>query len=192
MITKSLHDATLVLNDTQWLFIEGFEIGQGGGYSNGCFGFKQLGEYDIETLYHEVAHTIEFFITQPDRLKYHRMDFFYRKNDDYGEIFDEPLTCDGVLRELRTIAIQAHLQKTNKQLPQGVDDILNRWVSATRHLCDFLNVPANGSGSWNDNVESRLKWMSSYCKLYYDTYTPEQLISLWPLALNKLLNTKQP
>lgn len=180
-----------ILTGTPWLIIEGFKIHSGEGYKHGKFGTKLGIDHSVDAVYHDVAHLIEFYLSKPQRLGFHRIEFQYNQIEVFGENYDSPQTAEACLRECRTIAIQAHLMISNHLTNYTYDEIVNQWIRSLYLMEDFLNLPAKVKGTIELEKESRTAWLREYTKLYFDSVSTEQLIKTWPLALNKLLTSNR-
>lgn len=112
-------------------------------FNNGILPTKYEGVNKYYPLYaiHEFSHCIEFSMSkQIRRLKYGSLNFEYKtKVRVMGQYYNEPVTCQGFEREIRTLAIQFfiinHYRKELNLTSYKVISLLKENISA---ICTFL------------------------------------------------------
>lgn len=90
-----------LLTGTPWLTIEGFKLYSGEGYRHGEFGAKLGPDLSVDAVYHDVAHAIEFYLTKPQRLGFHRMGFPYNQIEVIAYVCNSRILTQGFTYNIR-------------------------------------------------------------------------------------------
>lgn len=112
-------------------------------FNNGILPTKYEGVNKYYPLYaiHEFSHCIEFSMSkQIRRLKYGSLNFVYKtKVKVMGQYYNEPTTCQGFEREIRTLAIQFFIiNYYKKELNLSTYKVISLLKESISAICTFL------------------------------------------------------
>jgi hypothetical protein len=141
------------------------------GYRDFTFGCRIItGEPEAEDLAHELAHAAQFGARHfRRRARVYGFNFRMRQVEVDGELYDEPITTQGTLRELQTSAYQAHLLEF-AGVPVDHDSYFEA-VARTLNffMKDWYWVPG-------DSNEERMAWCVQQGKAFYAQTRPETVL----------------
>ncbi len=105
------------------------------------YGLSSKRKFTADYAIHEFSHCIEFSMSDViNRLDDGFISFSYTTVELLGQEYDEPTTCQGFEREIRTIAIQYFIiNYFRKELNLSKNQVIGLITSSIDAICNFLN-----------------------------------------------------
>lgn len=141
------------------------------GYRDFTFGGRAGPESDIDNVFHEIAHAVEFG-SKNFKKRAGKFGFVFKRPKllgahRYGLWYEDPKDDSATQRELRTFAIQAHLfEMVGGQI---TDEWLDEKVNVAHYMPDWFMV-------FGEEQEDRDEFIKEMIQLYYQDYNKEDIV----------------
>lgn len=175
--------------------IPGLVIGNHSGLIDAQFGCRSGTITHSSSVYHEISHAIEFFKTDPKRLSYGTYYFKLPEQYVYDQLVLEPNSTEPTERELRTLAIQAHLMIANPLSGLNDSTLRSFALSNANMLVSFmpdwfnilhLHVENHETLNADEKKSARINWCYEKFFTYFNSY---DIHSIWPQALKRVIHS---
>lgn len=135
------------------------------GYADYVFGCRAGPAYDLNNLFHELAHAAEFG-PQAFRTRAWKGRFVFKVKRVFvlGQFYSEPTTCEATLRELRTFAHQFALLRS-AGVKTREDVFFREAVRSMRYMPDWYNVPGK-------TEEAQMRYCAQKARSFYRALKP--------------------
>jgi len=188
-------DIVELAKGTPWLFEEGFEISESEGYRDGKFGCRTAFHRSLDSLYHEVAHAVEFYLDDPSKIGFHSFEFHVPTEFVFDRYCQVPKTTKAIERELRTFAIQARITEANSKIDFDLEHFLQYSGELMFLMPDWINISVlhvqHAEGEPHEERESkRVGWCIDKIRQYLNDYSIEQIVETWPKVMSHIRTLK--
>lgn len=175
------------LKDTPILEHPGFKYDfEHTGYKKFSFGGRTGPTIEIENIFHEMAHAIEFILAGDDVHKRcsssGTYNLHYPKIQLNGCLYDQPITTKMTERELRVFVIQ-HKLMAQVGFRRNLVEWFKDSAKITSWVPDFTNIGLHETEKYNDDM--RKEWCIKQMQGLYEQISDAELIP----ALIKWLDT---
>lgn len=185
-----------VLSESRWLDTTWMKLVPSEGYPNlGQFGLRVGPDYHAFGFYHDLAHAlVAVQDNQPWRLFFRSFYLQYTtKVEVFGNIYEQPVTDQGVQNELRVIALQYHLTRMDTVSdpvlePESDEDFFKNHVGPLKYMEDLLNTKVRfrkegktgGLREYSDEEEKFvIQQLTEQCRQMAEAIQPEDVVALW-------------
>lgn len=158
-------------------------------------------KHDVDTVYHELAHAMDFVHrAKPERLEIFNFGF-YIKGEDEDDVNSLPTNTASIHTECRVVALCIHLLKDNirhfdiHNYINHYSDILEKYSSASwliptmnhRIYCINCNAPKNHTMLRNERAYCRRTYITKHIVKYFQQYKNADLQSLFDQTIDTLM-----
>lgn len=171
--------ASLLLGENDVFDGSGYKINDGLVPKIGLNMTGLVNQYSYYSLYHEFAHMIDFVDNDSERILKNSFGLSYKTTIDIlGEMYEQPKTYNGVLRELRVLSIQSKLMINNFDLDEKVflDYFVENGLTSLRFMDDFINIPTSDGIGFDDKERLRMDFLKNTFIEYFKILNDDDLL----------------